>query len=279
MNTRLVGWALALFPLATTLAASEAKKTDAQSDGLVGPVRSISTRQETQQIEWGQKDAHIGIWGIAAVSAITEMAPSFLEDVLIRLTKTSYAGAAIIGLRKVDTPKAWDVLARLATDADDASIRIAAIENLGRTNGKVHLPVLFQLMHSKEKDVQRAAASSAGELGRAASVAPLAALLSDDDPEVRRAGGGGLGNTHAAEAVPLLIALLLDSDANVRQTAVGSLYLLTHRAALDPARWLDMATMQEAVIAHGKWMRWWAAHADRSEMHSIGDCGPPEGID
>src|SRR5712672_2607545 len=51
-----------------------------------------------------------------AVGAITELAPTFLEDVLVRLTKTRYAGAAIIGLRKVNTPKAWDVLAQLWVD-------------------------------------------------------------------------------------------------------------------------------------------------------------------
>ena len=52
---------LALSPLD----ASEPKNTDARSDGLLGPVRSVSTRQETVQVDWGQKDAKAGGLGIS----------------------------------------------------------------------------------------------------------------------------------------------------------------------------------------------------------------------
>jgi len=213
-----------------------------------------------------------------AVGAITELAPMFLEDVLVRLTKTRYAGAAIIGLRKVNTPKAWDVLAQLARNAQDSSVRSAAIENLGRTSGTAHLPVLLQLMQSPDKETQRVAARAAGELGRQDSVPHLAALLSAGDPDIRQAGVEGLGNSHARAAVALLIGALLDPDANVRQASVGSLFLLTHHAALDEKGWSDLSTSEGAAAVHQRWVGWWNAHSVDAEMHGLSDCAPPVNI-
>ena len=45
--------------------ASEPKSTEARSEGLLGPVRSVSAKQELQQIDWGQKDAKAGIIGVS----------------------------------------------------------------------------------------------------------------------------------------------------------------------------------------------------------------------
>jgi hypothetical protein len=214
-----------------------------------------------------------------AVSAITELAPPFLEDVLIRLTKTKYASAAMIALRKANTPEAWDVLAQLATDADDSSVRTAAIQNLGRTSGRSYLPVLFQSMQSSDKEIRRAAASAAGQLGRGDSVQQLAALLSSADADIRQAGIEGLGNTHARAAVPLLIGMLLDSEASVRSAVVGSLRLLTHRVALDDKVWSDVTTPEGAAAVRKRWVRWWNADSGDAEMHGLSDCASPESID
>src|SRR5229473_7408938 len=57
--------AFAILLLALSLEASEPKITDARNDGLFGPVWSVSTRQETQQVDWGQKDAKAAVLGIA----------------------------------------------------------------------------------------------------------------------------------------------------------------------------------------------------------------------
>jgi hypothetical protein len=214
-----------------------------------------------------------------AASAITELAPPFLENVLIELTKTKYAGAAMSALRKIDTPRAQEVLVQIAATDGETSVRVAAIQNLGRTSGVIHLPVLFQLLQSKDREIRRAAAASAGKLGRAASIPQLVMLLSDADPDARQAGADGLGNTHAREAVRPLIALLLDSEASVRQEAVGSLFLLTQHAAFEPDSWSEVDTMQEALAVHRRWVRWWDANASGSVMHGLGDCAAPSGID
>lgn len=151
-----------------------------------------------------------------AASAFTQLAPPFLEDDLVELAKSNYAGAAIIALRSADTLKTREALAQIATNNGDSGLRIAAIHNnLGRAGDVTYLPALLRLMQSDDKQIQNAAAEAAGNLGGAAAVPQLAALVSSPDAETRRAGTNGLGDAHAGPAVPILIGLLLDSDANV----------------------------------------------------------------
>lgn len=47
---------VAILLLGLSLDASEPKYTDAQTDGFLGPVRSVSTREERARIEWHQPD-------------------------------------------------------------------------------------------------------------------------------------------------------------------------------------------------------------------------------
>ena len=56
MGKSLSGVALAILFLPVCLRASEPKYTDARSDGLFGPIRSVSTREERVQIQWHQPD-------------------------------------------------------------------------------------------------------------------------------------------------------------------------------------------------------------------------------
>jgi hypothetical protein len=57
MKTGPASAALAILLLAPSVNAAEPKNTDARSDGLFGPIRGVSTSQETQQLDWKQKDA------------------------------------------------------------------------------------------------------------------------------------------------------------------------------------------------------------------------------
>jgi len=75
-----------------------------------------------------------------AAAAITELAPPFLEDILIELTKTNFAHSAIAALRKADTPKTRAALAQIAIGSDDSMLRIEAINNLGRTKDAAYPP-------------------------------------------------------------------------------------------------------------------------------------------
>jgi hypothetical protein len=214
-----------------------------------------------------------------AAGAITMLAPAFLEDVLIELTKSSYAYAAIGALRKADTAKTREALAQIATGTGDSMLRIEAARNLGRTHDATYLPTLLKLMKTDDKEIQNAAAGAAGNLGGPAAVPQLAVLVSSSDAETRRAGTNGLADAHASQAVPILIGLLLDSDANVRQAAVSGLYLLTHRAAFENNQWADVTSPQSAAAVHQRWVSWWNSHGKNSKIHGLADCGPPESLD
>jgi hypothetical protein len=214
-----------------------------------------------------------------AAGAITALAPPFLEDVLIELTKTNHAYAAIEALRKANTLKTREALAQIASNGSDSMVRIEAVRNLGRTNDVTYLPTLVLLMDSDSKEIQNAAAEAAGILGGSSTVSQFARLISSPNVATRLAATNGLGNSHANEAVPLLIGMLVDSDPNIRQAAVSGLWLLTHRAALDGDKWADVTSVQSAATVRQRWMRWWSSHGNASKAHGMADCSAPQPID
>lgn len=77
-----------------------------------------------------------------AAAAITELAPPFLESVLIEMTNTEFSGSAVVALRRADTPKTRAALAQIASSSDDPMLRMAAIDNLGRTRYVAYLSTL-----------------------------------------------------------------------------------------------------------------------------------------
>jgi len=214
-----------------------------------------------------------------AAAAVSELAPPFLEDVLIELTKTQFAHSAIAALRKADTPKTRAALAQIALGGEDLMLRIEAIQNLGRTKDEAYLPTLFQLMGLDNNAIQNAAAVAAGTLGGATAVPRLSAFINARNGSARIAGTEGLGRTHAREAVPILIGLLLDSDSNVRQSAMSSLFLLTHYVAFDANKWADISTAESAASVHQRWVRWWESHWSTCEIHGMADCASPQPLD
>lgn len=211
-----------------------------------------------------------------AAAAITELAPAFLEDLIIELTNTRFSGSAVIALRKANTPKTRAALARIASGRGDSMLRIAAIDNLGRSRDIAYLPTLFELMESAEKPIENAAASAAGTLGGPEAIARLSTFVSSADAEKRISGANGLGRSHARQAVPILIGLLLDPDSNVRQEVVSSLWLLTHHAALDGNEWADISTVESGAAVHQRWVNWWSSHGTSYEIHGMADCSSPE---
>jgi hypothetical protein len=56
MKTRLIFMTLAVFLVVVSVTATVTKTTDARNDGFLGPIRSVSTKQEPSQIVWRQPD-------------------------------------------------------------------------------------------------------------------------------------------------------------------------------------------------------------------------------
>ena len=214
-----------------------------------------------------------------AAAAIIETAPPFLGDVLIDLAKTNYGFAAMTALRKVDSQKTRDALARIATDSGNQIFRVEAIRNLGRTSDGTYLPALLQLMKSTDIQIQGAAAEAAADLAGATAVPAIKVLLSSADVQTRQVGANGVEHAHAREAVPILIGLLLDSDSSIRQTAVSGLSLLTHRVAFEGNQWADVTAPQSASNVHQRWVAWWKSQGNGIEIHGMNDCTRPESLD
>ena len=214
-----------------------------------------------------------------AAQAIIETAPPFLEDVLIELATTNYGFAAMTALRKADTQKTRDALARIATDSGNQIFRIEAIRNLGRTGDGTYLPALLPLMRATDIQIQGAAAEAVANLGGTTAVPAITVLLSRADVQTRQAGANGLAYTHAREAVPILIGLLIDSDASIRQTAASGLSLLTHHVAFDGDQWADVTTPQSARNVHQRWQRWWKSQGKDIQIHGMEDCAGPKSLD
>lgn len=214
-----------------------------------------------------------------AATAITALAPPFLEDVLIEMTKSNYASAAIVALREADTLKTREALASIARGSGDSAVRIEAISNLGRTGDATYLYTLTQLLASDDKAIQYAAAEAAGVLGGPAAFAQIVALVPSSDAPTRVAGAEGLGHTRTRQAVPVLIQMLLDSDPNVRQAAVNSLSLLTHRVAYYGDEWSDVTNATSANDVHQRWVRWWNSHGDDRKIYGLTDCARPDSLE
>jgi hypothetical protein len=206
-----------------------------------------------------------------AASAITMLAPPFLEDVLIELTKSNYASAAIVALREADTPKTREALASIAIGNGDSALRIEAMSNLGRT-GDAYLDTLTQLLASDDQAIQNAATQAVGALGGPTAFARIAALVPSSDAPTRMAGAEGLGRTGTRLAVPVLIQMLLDTEPNVRQAAVNSLELLTHRVAFYGDEWSDVTTAPAANDVRRRWVGWWNSYGNDSEIYGTADC-------
>ena len=214
-----------------------------------------------------------------AATAITVLAPPFLEDVLIEMTKSSYASAAIVALREADTPKTREALASISIGSGDSALRIEAITDLGRTGDATYLSYLTELLASDDKAIQDAAAEAAGVLGGPTAFVPIVALVSSSDAQTRAAAAEGLGHTRARQAVPVLIQMLLDSDSNVRQAAVNSLSLLTHRVAYAGDEWSDVTKAASASAVYQRWARWWNSHRDDSKIYGPADCARPDSLE
>jgi HEAT repeat protein len=215
-----------------------------------------------------------------AVAAITDMAPPFMDDVLIDLSKTTYAYAAIQGLRKANTVKTRQALADLADHGPDSSIRMEALRNLARTGDRSYLPVLVRVMKTaQDPDTKTVAAEAAGDLDGTQATPELLPFVAMADARTRLAGTVGLGHTADRTAVPVLIRLLLDSDSSVRENAANGLFLLTHRSVFSGNAMADMKDPQAGITAYQHWSHWWNVNGGTVAIHGMADCSSPEPLD
>ncbi|MCC7359409.1 MAG: HEAT repeat domain-containing protein [Anaerolineales bacterium] len=111
---------------------------------------------------------------------------------------------------------------RLADLREQANVRHAAAQALGKIGHQAALPVLVEAAEQAEFWVRYSAIEALGRLGDPRAVPPLLGLLRQD-AWMRPATAQALGSIGAVEAVPDLAAALEDAAEAVRAAAVEAL--------------------------------------------------------
>ncbi|MCI0403828.1 MAG: HEAT repeat domain-containing protein [Acidobacteria bacterium] len=210
-----------------------------------------------------------------ALHALDQMAPTFLKDLILELSRSSDLSQPVLvlsALEKLNTARTRAELARLAEHSEWQ--KQPAIFALGRLRDRSYFPLMQKLAGHPDRAVQHAAIRSLGELGGEDALPFLWSLLRHPDPLVRHDAVFGLANTGSRDAVPTLIEMLRDSAEMVRQSAANALPQLTHRSLA-----LDAGDPQRSNEAAQRWLRWWLLSADKAEVFGPDECGELKPLD
>lgn len=120
-----------------------------------------------------------------------------------------------------DTSVVAAVIERLRDD--DAEVRRAAADALGRLEHPSAIPPLVRALNDDDREVRHAALSALGNFSRGVPAAPIRLLLSSDDSDVRQHAANILGDMKDRASIPALTTLIADPNADVRQQALHSL--------------------------------------------------------
>lgn len=128
------------------------------------------------------------------------------------------SGAIIV---KEDTAVVRALMARLRDE--DAGVRAAAANALGRIGDPMAIPALVSSLEDPSKEVRYAAVSALGNFDEGVPVGPLRKLLKSDDAEMRHQVAHMLGNMEDRESAPALALLISDLSVDVRIAAIEAL--------------------------------------------------------
>jgi hypothetical protein len=190
----------------------------------------------------------------AAIAAITQYSPAFLEEAILGLGGDApTAVASIGGLKRLGTTRAKDELAEFAAMNSPEAVRQPAIHALGELGDPAYCQLMLDIARNSPDYSRFVAMRAAGALCEQRAVPILTSLLTQADKSSRFELVYALGNSHTRDAVPILIPLLADSDENVRKAASEALKTLTHR--------------DQQNFAH-----WWSANSTTAKIYSIRQC-------
>lgn len=132
------------------------------------------------------------------------------------------ATPAFDGTTATDTAIVRAVMARLRDE--DAEVRRAAAEALGRMRHPMAIDALVGVLDDAEHDVRRSAlgALSNFERGRIPA-APIRRILEDEDPEMRAQAVEILAEIRDRGSIPAIAQLVADANDDVRHSALSAL--------------------------------------------------------
>jgi HEAT repeat protein len=212
---------------------------------------------------WGQRRKPVKE---AALAAITQNPPAFLESVVLELADDSRMARAVIpGLKKLGTRAAKDKLAELAASKNlDASQ--PAIEGLAELGDSTYCPVMLGLVE-RSPGYSRFALRGTSYLCHERAIPLVVRFLNSPDQSLRCELAYALGNTHARDAVPILFNFVTDGDENVRRAAADALTTLTHFSQKSGVENLVAATQTRRA-----WITWWYVHGKHATIYGPEDC-------
>jgi HEAT repeat protein len=207
-----------------------------------------------------------------AVWAINEMAPAFLEDLILKLAEMPNR-ANPRALLRLNTLRSKQKLAELAEKSNDAALQQGAIQALAETRDRSYLPVLTRIAGKSTDGNRDFAIWGAGLFGEDA-IPLLVSMLSNPDVDARVAAVRGLGLTTSCSAVSILIAALQNSDEAVQREAPLSLAELTHRS-ITKEPWNEPPSADESR----RWHNWWLKNELTSPIYGTDNCVQPQPLD
>lgn len=122
---------------------------------------------------------------------------------------------------KEDTAVVRALMARLRDE--DAGVRAAAANALGRIGDPMAIPALVSSLEDPSKEVRYAAVSALGNFDEGVPAGPLRKLLKSDDVDMRHQVAHMLGNMEDRESAPALALLISDLSVDVRIAAIEAL--------------------------------------------------------
>ena len=152
-------------------------------------------------------------------------------------------------------PHAAQTLTKVATEDDDASVRVAGVRALGRLNTIQGTSALSAALRDADAGVRLAALQQVLKVSFFRDGAALLQAVADDDVRVRRTAAQLVGELRLLAAVePLLGVLITDDSVQVRQAAAIALGRIgggEAEAALSDAQGVesDEAVKQAIAIA------------------------------
>jgi HEAT repeat protein len=120
-----------------------------------------------------------------------------------------------------DTAVVRALMARLRDE--DAEVRRAAADALGRIGDPLAIPALISALDDPETEVRRSVLDALSQFERGVPAAPIRALLSFGDAEVRARAASILGDMPDRSSAGAIGRLVQDPDADVRREALHAL--------------------------------------------------------
>ena len=179
---------------------------------------------------------------VAAPVALGKSCSSTLAQLLPRISSR----AKTLVLNILDA-SAENVAAEAAKDAD-GSVRMAAIDALGRMGGALSVPILFTLAASDVRGEKSAAETALSRINGAGAGATIEHAASAGDSKTRVMAMNVLVSRKQISAMPVVLRGAEDADEAVRQAAFSALGRLAGDADVDAL--VNLASKGNAADAY-----------------------------